>query len=59
MKKCVGIEIAGTPAHAAQRLSEEFTKWMRWFGRKWRPFELFNDDFLKNEYKDLITKEAT
>lgn len=32
---------------------------MNWFGLPFRPFELKQGDFLKEEYKKLITKEAT
>ncbi|VDN06661.1 unnamed protein product [Thelazia callipaeda] len=59
VRKAVGIEIASLPNHYAQNLSVEFKKWMKWYGKKFRPFELHKGDFLDDKFRDLITKEAT
>ncbi|VDK43913.1 unnamed protein product [Anisakis simplex] len=59
VKKAVGIEIATLPCKYADNLSAEFKKWMKWYGKKFRPFELFEGDFLSEQFRDLITKEAT
>ncbi|EJW83343.1 hypothetical protein WUBG_05745 [Wuchereria bancrofti] len=32
---------------------------MKWYGKKFRPFELHKGDFLDEKFRDLITKEAT
>lgn len=34
-------------------------RWMKWYGKKFRPFELHKGDFLDEKFRDLITKEAT
>ncbi|VDK75523.1 unnamed protein product [Litomosoides sigmodontis] len=59
VRKAVGIEIASLPNRYAQNLSVEFKKWMKWYGKKFRPFELHKGDFLDEKFRDLITKEAT
>ncbi|KAL3997422.1 Histone methylation protein DOT1 family protein [Acanthocheilonema viteae] len=59
IRKAVGIEIASLPNRYAQNLSVEFKKWMKWYGKKFRPFELHKGDFLDEKFRDLITKEAT
>lgn len=32
---------------------------MKWYGKRFRPFELHKGDFLDEKFRDLITKEAT
>lgn len=32
---------------------------MKWYGKKFRPFEIFKGDFLDERFRELITKEAT
>uniref|UniRef100_A0A183BNH5 Histone-lysine N-methyltransferase, H3 lysine-79 specific n=1 Tax=Globodera pallida TaxID=36090 RepID=A0A183BNH5_GLOPA len=59
VQKAVGIEIANLPADFARKLESEFKKWMSWFGRQFRPFQLKHGDFLNEEYRRLITEEAT
>uniref|UniRef100_A0A914GR04 Histone-lysine N-methyltransferase, H3 lysine-79 specific n=1 Tax=Globodera rostochiensis TaxID=31243 RepID=A0A914GR04_GLORO len=59
VQKAVGIEIANLPADFARKLESEFKKWMNWFGRQFRPFQLKHGDFLNEEYRRLITEEAT
>ncbi|VDM38102.1 unnamed protein product [Toxocara canis] len=59
VKKAVGIEVATLPCKYAENLSAEFKKWMKWYGKKFRPFELLEGDFLSESFRDLITKEAT
>uniref|UniRef100_A0A158R4C6 Histone-lysine N-methyltransferase, H3 lysine-79 specific n=1 Tax=Syphacia muris TaxID=451379 RepID=A0A158R4C6_9BILA len=59
VKKAVGIEIAQVPNRYAQNLADEFRKWMKWYGKKFRPFELHHGDFLDMKYRDLIVKDAT
>ncbi|VDN42428.1 unnamed protein product [Gongylonema pulchrum] len=56
VRKAIGVEIASLPNHYAQNLSIE---WMKWYGKKFRPFELHKGDFLDEKFRDLITKEAT
>uniref|UniRef100_A0A9J2P870 Histone-lysine N-methyltransferase, H3 lysine-79 specific n=1 Tax=Ascaris lumbricoides TaxID=6252 RepID=A0A9J2P870_ASCLU len=59
VKKAVGIEVATLPCKYADNLGAEFKKWMKWYGKKFRPFELLVGDFLSEQFRDLITKEAT
>uniref|UniRef100_A0A914W9R5 Histone-lysine N-methyltransferase, H3 lysine-79 specific n=1 Tax=Plectus sambesii TaxID=2011161 RepID=A0A914W9R5_9BILA len=59
VKKAVGIEIASVPSQFAETMEREFSRWMKWYGKKFRPFELHRDNFLDRKYRDLITKEAT
>lgn len=40
-------------------MKNEFERWLRWYGKKYQPFELHHDDFMKPEYRDLITNQAT
>jgi H3 lysine-79-specific histone-lysine N-methyltransferase len=59
VKKAVGIEIADVPGQYAETLRVEFLRWMKWYGKKCRPFQLNRCDFLDPKCRDLITKEAT
>ncbi|CAD5209780.1 unnamed protein product [Bursaphelenchus xylophilus] len=59
VKKAFGIEIAQLPAKFAARLEEEFRKLMKFFGKKVRPFSLERGNFLDENYRELITQDAT
>ncbi|GMT27238.1 hypothetical protein PFISCL1PPCAC_18535, partial [Pristionchus fissidentatus] len=59
VKRAVGIEINELPAVKATFMTTEFKNMMKWYGKKYRPFELIRGDFLHEEHKDLIIKEAT
>ena len=59
MKRAVGIEVAALPSSYAKVFQEEFVKWMKWYGKKYKPFELTKGNFLHHDFHDLITKEAT
>ncbi|CAI4224594.1 unnamed protein product [Auanema sp. JU1783] len=59
VRKAVGIEKATVPAGYAQKMKSEYKRWMGWYKKKSRQFDLITGDFLDAEYRDLITKEAT
>jgi hypothetical protein len=58
VKKALGIEIAQLPCRFASLLEVEFRKWMKWFGKKYRPFQLCAGNFLDSKYREQIM-EAT
>uniref|UniRef100_H2XK62 Histone-lysine N-methyltransferase, H3 lysine-79 specific n=3 Tax=Ciona intestinalis TaxID=7719 RepID=H2XK62_CIOIN len=53
-KLCLGIEKAPLPGKYSQNMDKEFRKWMRWYGKKYRPYKLETGDFLEEEWKDRI-----
>ncbi|XGW21236.1 hypothetical protein V3C99_004299 [Haemonchus contortus] len=59
VKKSVGIEINDLPAKYGAAMSEDFSKWMKWWKKKCRPFQLIHGDMLDEQYRNLITQEAT
>ncbi|GMR52812.1 hypothetical protein PMAYCL1PPCAC_23007 [Pristionchus mayeri] len=58
-KKCVGIEINSVPAEMSFKMKKEFEGMMSWYGKKYRPFDLVQGDFLDPKFRKLITEEAT
>uniref|UniRef100_A0A1I8HVL6 Histone-lysine N-methyltransferase, H3 lysine-79 specific n=1 Tax=Macrostomum lignano TaxID=282301 RepID=A0A1I8HVL6_9PLAT len=54
VKRCIGIEKADIPARYAAELSVQFKRWMAFFGKEYQPFELRHDDFLADNYRELI-----
>ncbi|PIO56604.1 histone methylation protein DOT1, partial [Teladorsagia circumcincta] len=59
VKKSVGIEINDLPAKYGAAMSEDFSKWMKWWKKKCRPFQLIHGDMLDEQFRTLITQEAT
>uniref|UniRef100_A0A1I8AQF0 Histone-lysine N-methyltransferase, H3 lysine-79 specific n=1 Tax=Steinernema glaseri TaxID=37863 RepID=A0A1I8AQF0_9BILA len=59
VKKAVGIEISQLPNKFAKQLEVEFSRLMKWYGKKYRPFVMEHGDFLAPKYRQLITEEAT
>ncbi|KJH51265.1 histone methylation protein DOT1 [Dictyocaulus viviparus] len=59
VKKSVGIEINDLPARYGAAMGEDFSKWMKWWKKKCRPFQLIHGDMLDEQYRTLITQEAT
>ncbi|KAK6010169.1 histone methylation protein DOT1 [Ostertagia ostertagi] len=59
VKKSVGIEINDLPAKYGAAMSEDFSKWMKWWKKKCRPFQLIHGDMLDEQFRNLITQEAT
>ncbi|KAJ1349857.1 hypothetical protein KIN20_005515 [Parelaphostrongylus tenuis] len=59
VKKSVGIEINDLPARCGAAMADDFTKWMKWWKKKCRPFQLLHGDMLDEQYRTLITQEAT
>ncbi|WKX89448.1 hypothetical protein Q1695_008812 [Nippostrongylus brasiliensis] len=59
VKKAVGIEINDLPAKYGAAMSEDFSKWMKWWKKKCRPFQLIHGDMLDERFRSLITQEAT
>ncbi|VDM59247.1 unnamed protein product [Angiostrongylus costaricensis] len=59
VKKSVGIEINDLPAKYGAAMGEDFSKWMKWWKKKCRPFQLIHGDMLDEQYRTLITQEAT
>ena len=42
----------------AQSMEREFKKWMKWYGKKYRPFRLDVGDFLEENWKDQIASST-
>jgi H3 lysine-79-specific histone-lysine N-methyltransferase len=59
VKRACGIEIADLPSDFAKKLEIEFKGMMKWFGRKYRPFQIHHGDFLDEKFRSLIVNEAT
>ncbi|CAK8676134.1 unnamed protein product [Clavelina lepadiformis] len=53
-KMCLGIEKAPLPSKYAKQMDIEFRKWMKWYGKKYRPYQLEFGDFLDEEWKERI-----
>ncbi|KAL6731778.1 hypothetical protein Aduo_002607 [Ancylostoma duodenale] len=59
VKRSVGIEINDLPANYGAAMGEDFSKWMKWWKKKCRPFQLIHGDMLDEQYRSMITQEAT
>ncbi|KAL5016381.1 hypothetical protein ScPMuIL_005970 [Solemya velum] len=57
-KMCYGIEKADYPAEYAKEMSEEFEKWMKWYGKKCGEYLLEKGDFLSDDCKDKINQST-
>ncbi|XP_052775072.1 serine-rich adhesin for platelets-like isoform X1 [Mya arenaria] len=51
---CYGIEKAEWPAGYAERMVEQFKRWMRWYGKRYTNFLLEKGDFLSDHTKERI-----
>uniref|UniRef100_A0A1I7YPY2 Histone-lysine N-methyltransferase, H3 lysine-79 specific n=1 Tax=Steinernema glaseri TaxID=37863 RepID=A0A1I7YPY2_9BILA len=58
-QKSVGIEVADLPSSYSKHLESEFLKFMKFFGKNPRRFQLEQGDFLDMKFRRLITEEAT
>ncbi|CAO4387697.1 unnamed protein product [Caenorhabditis nigoni] len=57
--KVYGIEKCDAPANIASRISENFKRLMKFFGKTPSPFELIKGDFTAPANKEMIVKKAT
>ncbi|CAG5112945.1 Oidioi.mRNA.OKI2018_I69.chr2.g7105.t2.cds [Oikopleura dioica] len=57
--KSVGIEIQPTPCQYAKNMDINFKKIMKWYGYEHRNYDLFNGDFIKNEYVNTRTEKQS
>ncbi|VDM80529.1 unnamed protein product [Strongylus vulgaris] len=56
VKRSVGIEINDLPARYGSAMGEDFSKWMKWWKKKCRPFQLIHGDMLDEQYRNMITQ---
>ncbi|KAE9549868.1 hypothetical protein FO519_006921 [Halicephalobus sp. NKZ332] len=59
VKRSIGIEIADLPSAFAKKMEIEFKSLMRWFGKKYRPFQLHHGDFLDEKFRSIIQQDAS
>ena len=59
VKRAIGIEIADLPSAFAKKMEIEFKCLMRWFGKKYRPFQLHHGDFLEEKFRSIIQQDAS
>merc|ERR1739838_1098986 len=55
-KICIGVEKASQPSIYAKAMDLQFRKWMKFYGKTYRPFKLTKGDFLTDEWREQMTK---
>lgn len=53
-RMCYGVEKAYLPANYARCMETNFRRWMKWYGKTYRPFEIVEGDFLSNDWREKI-----
>ncbi|XP_071953003.1 uncharacterized protein [Antedon mediterranea] len=57
-KLAYGIEKADVPAEYAEKMQDEFRRWMKWYGKDYSPFKVEKGDFLCDEMVERVAKAA-
>lgn len=54
-KICYGAEKAPLPAKYAVTMERNFRRWMKWYGKTYRPYKITEADFLSDEWRERIS----
>lgn len=57
VSRAVGIEIQPNPNKCAKKMDENFRKMMRWYGKIFNQYELYDGNFLEKNYRDVRTSK--
>nr|XP_039259776.1 uncharacterized protein LOC120336220 isoform X1 [Styela clava] len=54
-KMCYGVEKAPLPAQYAVTMERNFRRWMKWYGKTYRPYKISEADFLSDDWREKIS----